>query len=257
MVRKQLCQGYRHLWEIELCRWYWSHIFHKSIVMINHFLISLSNIKWEYAPKPFVRNHLCIKFICKSIIMVYVDNDCISTFFHISYPFPLFSNHYIKFSISTHDFKICIDFSNAIICWSYHKYVCFSMLYNCCAVHCSSICHNIHTAFLQIFCWLKFLHASHMLPFKTKTVDSRKLHTKLWFVYRRTTSMGKILFAAWSLLQLNNKGSRMHTILQTDVLAWLPPFASLSVSAQPTSTSTKANPYMSFHIFSEVTLEVK
>ena len=34
-----------------------------------------------------------------------------------------------------------------------------------------------------------------------------------------------------------------------DVLAWLPPFASLSISAQPTSTSTNASLYMSFHIF--------
>ena len=46
-------------------------------------------------------------------------------------------------------------------------------------------------------------------------------------------------------------------LFRHDVLALLPPFASLSVSAQPTSASTKASPYMSFHIFLEVTLEVK
>ena len=124
--------------------------------MINPFLISLSNIKWEYAPKPFVRNLLCMKFIYKSIIMVYVDNDRISIFFHISCHFPLFLNHYINISISTHDFKICIDCSNAIICWLYHKSICLFMLYNYCAVRCSSICHNIPTASLQKFFCLKF-----------------------------------------------------------------------------------------------------
>ena len=34
-----------------------------------------------------------------------------------------------------------------------------------------------------------------------------------------------------------------------DVLAWIPPFASLSVPTLPTLASTNANPYISFHIF--------
>lgn len=46
-------------------------------------------------------------------------------------------------------------------------------------------------------------------------------------------------------------------LFRHDVLAWIPPFASLSASTQPTSASTNASPYMSFHIFSEVKLEVK
>ena len=38
-------------------------------------------------------------------------------------------------------------------------------------------------------------------------------------------------------------------LFRHDVLAWLPYFSSLSVSAQPTSASTNFSPYMSFHIF--------
>ncbi len=42
------------------------------------------------------------------------------------------------------------------------------------------------------------------------------------------------------------------------VLTWIPPFASLSTPTLPTSASTNANTYMSFHIFIlEVKLEVK
>ena len=46
----------------------------------------------------------------------------------------------------------------------------------------TELCHNlmiwqnISTAFIQKKFWLKFLHASYLLLFKTKTVDSRNLH---------------------------------------------------------------------------------
>ena len=71
--------------------------------------------------------------------------------------------------------------------------------------------------FYRVFVLLElFLHASYLLPFKTKTMDSRKLYTELWFVYRRTKNMGENSIRSMiTLLQLNNKGSRMHTILQT------------------------------------------
>ena len=71
---------------------------------------------------------------------------------------------------------------------------------------------------------------------------------------------GNYIRSTTTLLQLTVKARATHERAQFfrhDVLAWLPPFASLSVFAQPTSASTKASPYMSFHIFSEVTLEVK
>ena len=137
----------------------------------------------------------------------------------------------------------------------YHKYICLSMLYNRCAVHCSFIlliCHNVDTAFLQNFFLLGifFLHVSYLLPFQTETVDSRKLHIELWFVYKRTTSMEEnSIRSMTTLLQLIAKARECVQFFRHDVLAWLPPFASLSVSAQPTSASTKASPYMSFHIF--------
>ena len=151
------------------------------------------------------------------------------------------------------------------------------MLYNFYTLHCSSIwrsrvtCHlsrgrgcllnmpacgsnpNIHTAFLQKFFWLNFWHTSYLLLFKINTVDSRKLHAESWFVYRRTTNMGgNSIRSTTTLLQLPAKARTTHERTQFfrhDVLAWLPPFASLSLSAQPTSASTKAIPYTSFHIF--------
>ena len=68
---------------------------------------------------------------------------------------------------------------------------------------------------------------------------------------------GNSIRGTTTLLQLTAKARERAQFSRYDVLAWLPPFASLSVSAQPTSASTKASPYMSFQIFSEVTLEVK
>ena len=76
--------------------------------------------------------------------------------------------------------------------------------------------------------------------------------------HRRTKNIGgDSIHGGTTLLQLTAKAREHAQFFRHDVLAWLPPFASLSVSAQPTSASTKASPYMSFHIFSEVTLEVK
>ena len=93
----------------------------------------------------------------------------------------------------------------------------------------------------------------HLLPFKTKIVDSRKLHIESWFVYRRTTSMGdNFIRSTTTLLELIVKAHatwKHAQFFKHDVLAWLPPFASLSVSAQPISASTNASSYMSFHIF--------
>ena len=87
------------------------------------------------------------------------------------------------------------------------------------------ICHNIDTTFLQNFCRLNFLHASYLLPFKNKTVDSRKLHTKLWFVYRRTTNMGgNSIHSMTTLLQLTTKAHERAQFFRHDVIAWLPPF---------------------------------
>ena len=138
--------------------------------------------------------------------------------------------------------------------WLYHKYVCLSLLYIFCAIHCFSIfliCHNIDTAFLHNFFLLElFLHASYLLPFQTETVDSRKLHTKLWFVYRRITSMGEnSIRSTTTLLQLIAKARERTQFCGHGLLAWLPAFALLSITAHPTSASTKASPYMSFHFF--------
>ena len=36
--------------------------------------------------------------------------------------------------------------------------------------------------------------------------------------------------------------------IKHDVLTWIPPFPSLSAPTLPTSASTTASPYMSFHI---------
>ena len=64
-----------------------------------------------------------------------------------------------------------------------------------------------------------------------------------------------------TLLQLTEEAreTREHKqLFRHDVITWVPPFASLSISAQPTLASTNASPYMSFHIFFlEVKLEVK
>ena len=63
---------------------------------------------------------------------------------------------------------------------------------------------------------------------------------------------GNSIHSKITLLQLTMKAraTREHAqFFKHDVLAWLPPFASLSVPAQPTSASTNANPYMSFHSF--------
>jgi len=63
-----------------------------------------------------------------------------------------------------------------------------------------------------------------------------------------------------TLLQLTEEARetlKCEQLFRHDVLAWIPPFASLSASTQPTSTSTNASPYMSFHVFLEIKLEVK
>lgn len=63
---------------------------------------------------------------------------------------------------------------------------------------------------------------------------------------------GNFIHSKPTLLQLTKEARETHEheqLFRQDVLAWLPPFASLSASAQPTSTSTNVNPYMSFHFF--------
>jgi len=55
-----------------------------------------------------------------------------------------------------------------------------------------------------------------------------------------------------TLLQLTAKAHTTRERAQFfrhDVLTWIPPFASLSAPTLPTSASTNASPYMSFHIF--------
>ena len=68
---------------------------------------------------------------------------------------------------------------------------------------------------------------------------------------------GNSIRSTTTLLQLTTKARECAQFFRHDVFAWLLPFASLSVSAQPTSASAKASLYMSFHIFLEVTPEVK
>ena len=60
---------------------------------------------------------------------------------------------------------------------------------------------------------------------------------------------GNSIRSTTTLLQLTAKARERAQFFKHNVFAWLPLFASLSVSAQPTSASTKASPYMSFHIF--------
>ena len=55
-----------------------------------------------------------------------------------------------------------------------------------------------------------------------------------------------------TLLQLTEEARatrECEQLFRHDVLAWIPPFASLSAPTLSTSASTTASPYMSFHIF--------
>ena len=55
-----------------------------------------------------------------------------------------------------------------------------------------------------------------------------------------------------TLLQLTEEARatcEREKLFRHDVLAWIPPFASLSTPTLPTSASTNAITYMSFHIF--------
>lgn len=55
-----------------------------------------------------------------------------------------------------------------------------------------------------------------------------------------------------TLLQLTEEARATHEreqFFRHNVLAWIPPFASLSAPTLPTSASINASPYMSFHIF--------
>ena len=63
---------------------------------------------------------------------------------------------------------------------------------------------------------------------------------------------GNSIHSMTTLLQLIEEAWATHKheqLFRHDVLAWIPPFASLSASTQPISASTNASPYMSFHIF--------
>ena len=62
----------------------------------------------------------------------------------------------------------------------------------------------------------------------------------------------KLYSSMTTLLQLIEETRATHEreqFFRHDVLAWIPPFASLSASTQPTSASTNASPYMTIHIF--------
>ena len=55
-----------------------------------------------------------------------------------------------------------------------------------------------------------------------------------------------------TLLQLTEEARatcKREQLFRHDVLAWIPPFASLLAPTLPTLSSTNASTYMSFHIF--------
>jgi len=52
-----------------------------------------------------------------------------------------------------------------------------------------------------------------------------------------------------TLLHLTEEARAREQFFRHDVLTWIPPFASLSAPTLPTSASTTASAYMSFHIF--------
>ena len=63
---------------------------------------------------------------------------------------------------------------------------------------------------------------------------------------------GNSIRSMTTLLQLIEEARatcEREQLFRHDVLAWIPPFASLSAPTLPTSASTTASIYMSFHIF--------
>jgi len=52
-----------------------------------------------------------------------------------------------------------------------------------------------------------------------------------------------------TLFQLTEQAHEREQLFKHDVLAWIPPFASLSTPTLHTLALTNASTYMSFHIF--------
>jgi len=92
----------------------------------------------------------------------------------------------------------------------------------------------------------------HLIYFYSKLtlwIQEHCMQNSALFTGEQQVCRGNSIRSMTTLLHFTVEAREREQFFRHDVLPWIPPFASLLAPTLPTSASTTANIYMSFHIF--------